>query len=47
MLHGKDKARLDDVGKAVGLKFEGDKNNMFDVLSGRGKKNKDDGVKGL
>lgn len=34
---------IDDVwgiGKAVGLKFNGDKNNLFDVLSREGRKNK-------
>jgi len=28
-----------DIGKKVGLKFVGDKNNMFDVLSRAGRKN--------
>jgi len=50
VLHSKEKARSDDViniGKAVGLKFEGDKNNMFDVLSGGGSKNNNGGGKGV
>jgi len=50
VLHGSDKAKLDDVrgiGKKVGLNFKGDKNNMFDVLSGGGRKNsKRDGNEG-
>jgi len=37
LLHGNNKVMSDDVcgiGKRVGIKFGGDKNNMFDVLSG-------------
>jgi len=44
VLHGNDKVLSDDVrdiGKAVGLNFQGDKNNMFDVLSGAVTKNKE------
>jgi len=42
VLHGKENKLSQDVceiGKVVGLKFAGDKNNMFDVLSGIGRKN--------
>ena len=42
VLHGNTKVRpkdVCDIGKVVGLKFTGDKNNMFDVLSGVGRKN--------
>lgn len=28
-----------EIGKSVGIKFNGDKNNMFDVLSRVGRKN--------
>jgi len=43
VFHGNDMVAVEDVwgiGKAVGLKFNGDKNNMFNVLSrvGIGKK---------
>ena len=41
-LHGSDKNMSNDVkgiGKKLGLNFKGDKNNMFDVLSGVGRKN--------
>jgi hypothetical protein len=41
VLHGSDKVRSDDVrgfGEKVGLNFKGDKNNMFNVLSGVGRK---------
>jgi hypothetical protein len=44
VLHGNEKAKSDDVrgiGKMVGLNYQGDKNNMFDVLSGAGRKNKE------
>ena len=44
VLHGCGKALSDDVrgmGKVVGLKFKGDTNNMFDVLLGAGRKNKE------
>ena len=50
MLHGNDKVRSEDVcdiGRAVGLNFTRDKNNMFDVLSGVGRNNREgdgDGV---
>jgi hypothetical protein len=40
----------DDVrglGESVGLKFKGDKNNRFDVLSGVGRKNKEGDGKGM
>jgi hypothetical protein len=46
VLHGCDKVKSDDVkgiGKVVGLKFKGDKNNSFDVLSGVGRKNAEGG----
>jgi len=42
VLHGSDKLKSNDVrgiGTTVGLKFKRDKNNMFDVLSGVGRKN--------
>ena len=42
MLHGNATVMSEDVcdiGNTVGLKFKGDKNNMFDVLSGVGRKN--------
>lgn len=48
VLHGSDQAKSDDVrgfGKIVGLKFKGDKNNMFDVLSWVGRKNSEGGRK--
>lgn len=41
VLHGDAKAVNEDVcdiGKVVGLKFSGDKNNTFDILSGTGRK---------
>jgi hypothetical protein len=44
VLHGNKQDAVEDVcgiGKAVGLKFQGDKNNSFDVLSGAGRKNKE------
>jgi len=40
VLHGNDKVRSDDVseiGRSIGLNFNGDKNNKFDVLSGVGR----------
>ena len=40
MLHGNDKKKPEDVceiGKVVGLQFVGETNNMFDVLSGKGR----------
>ena len=49
VLHGNEKAASADVcgiGKAIGLKFNGDKNNMFDVLSGLGRKKIDGGGDG-
>ena len=49
VLHGNSKVVNDDVcniGKMVGLKFKGDKNNMFDVLSGGGRRNPESGGKG-
>jgi hypothetical protein len=42
VLHGNKNKAIDDVceiGKAVGLKFKGDNNNIFDVLSGARRKN--------
>jgi len=50
VLHGNKKVVDEDVrgiGKVVGLKFNGDKNNMFNVLSGLGRKNKEGGGKGV
>jgi len=44
VLHGSSKAMSEDVrgmGKTLGLKFKGDKNNRFDVLLGVGQKNKE------
>ena len=41
VLHGNKKITPEDVcgiGKTVGIEFKGDKNNMFDVLSGVGRK---------
>ena len=41
VLHGNNKVvneDICDIGKTVGLKFKGDKNNMFGVLSGAGRK---------
>ena len=35
------------IGKTIGLKFNGDKNNMFDVLSGVGRKNNCGGGDGV
>jgi len=46
VLHGKGKNKADDVceiGKIVGLKFKGDKNNMFDVLAATDRKRHGDG----
>jgi len=45
-LHGDEKTvnkDVCDIVHTVGLKFQGDKNNMFDVLSGTGRKNNGDG----
>jgi hypothetical protein len=47
VLKGSEKAKADDVkgfGQKVGLKFTGDKNNMFDVLSGAGRRKNDESV---
>ena len=47
VLHGDTKAVNEDVcgiGQVVGLKFNGDKNNRFDVLSGASRKNDGGGV---
>jgi len=47
VLHGNDKVAVDDIwriGKVVGLKFNGDKNNMFNVLSRAGIGKKEGGV---
>ena len=41
MLHGKDELALKDVqgiGESIGVKFNGDKTNMFNVLSRVGRK---------
>jgi hypothetical protein len=41
LLHGSDKVMSDDVrgvGKKMGLNFQGDKNNKFEVLSRVGRK---------
>jgi len=49
VLHGNKKVVDEDVrgiGKVVGLKFNGDKNNMFNVSSGAGRKNQKGGGKG-
>jgi len=46
VLHGNDKVRSEDVrdiGKSVGLNFASDNNNMFDVLSGAGRKIREGG----
>lgn len=48
LLHGGEKVKNDDVrgiGSTLGLKFKGDKNNKFDVLSGVGRKNPEEGGK--
>jgi len=50
VVHGSDRVKSDDVrgiGKMVGLNFKGDKNNMFDVLSGAGRKNKEGEGRGV
>ena len=50
VLHSNSKVVNDDVcniAKMVGLKFKGDKNNMFDVLSGGGRRNSKSGGKGV
>lgn len=42
MLHGNEEVELEDVwgfGKAIGVKFNGDKANMYNVLSQAGQKN--------
>ena len=44
VLHGNDTVRSEDVrliGRNVGLNFTGDQNNMFDVLSGVGRNNRE------
>jgi hypothetical protein len=49
VLHGNNKVASEDVceiGKVIGLKFNGDKNNMFDVFSGGGRKNNGGDVDG-
>jgi len=41
VLHGNEQVAVDDVwdiGKSIGIKFNGDKANMFNVLSHRGRK---------
>jgi len=50
VLHGNDKVLSEDVceiGRTVGLNFSGDNNNMFDVLSGVGRKNREGGGDGV
>ena len=50
VLHGNDKVVTKDVcaiGRTVGLNFSGDKNIMFDVLSGVGRKNREGGGGGV
>ena len=50
VLHGNDKVMSDDVceiGRTIGLNFNGDKNNMFDVLSGVGRKTRVGGGDGV
>jgi len=50
VLHGNDKVLSEDVcaiGRSVGLKFSGDSNNKFDVLSGVGRKNREGGGDGV
>jgi len=49
VLHGDEKAvnqDVCDIAHTVGLKFQGDNNNMFDVLSGMGRKNNRDAENG-
>lgn len=51
VMHGNNKVAVEDVwgvGKAIGVKFNGDPANTFNVLSrvGRGKKAGGEGVKG-
>jgi len=46
VLHGNDKVVTEDVcsiGRTIGLNFSGDNNNMFDILSGGGRKNREGG----
>jgi hypothetical protein len=41
VLHGNEQVAVDDVwgiGKSIGIKFNGDKANMFNVLSHRGRR---------
>jgi len=48
-LNGDEKTVNNDVcelAHTVGLKFQGDKNNMFDMLSGTGRKNTGEGGDG-
>ena len=50
VLHGNDKVTSDDVcdiGRTIGLNFNGDKNNPFDVLSGEGRKSRVGGGDGV
>ena len=50
VLHGNDKVMTEDVceiGRTGGLNFSGDRNNMFDVLSGVGRKNREGGGNGV
>jgi len=49
VLHGNKNVVSEDVcgiGKTVGIEFKGDKNNMFDVLSGVGRSKSESGVRG-
>ena len=49
VLHGNEKVRSEDVRdirRTAGLNFTGDKNNMFDVLSGAGRKTREGGGDG-
>jgi len=50
VLHGNDKVMTEDVceiGRTGGLNFSGDRNNMFDVLSSVGRKNREGGGNGV
>jgi len=49
LLHGSDRVAHEDfmgIGKEIGLNFDGDNNNRFDVLSGVSRKNKEGVRKG-
>ena len=50
VLHGNDKVATEDVcsiGRTIGLNFSGDNYNMFDILSGGGRKNREGGSDGV